>query len=168
MVPARSMFADTSELAGMAATPDYDQTVPVLHRPLKIGIVALALTGVALAATGAIAAFSHHQTGHAGAFVVVAVVLATAALLFVRGLRWAVAVWLVALAGQLAAIVGTIWELTHGIATAKAQQLRSLGFDPTTAVIINLMYSTVGFALFCWFAWRWWSQRRRSQSVNNR
>lgn len=136
----------------------------MFHRPLEIALVALVLAGVAMAATGAIAAFSHHQAGQAPAFVVVAVVLVTAALLIIRGVRWAVAVCFVAMAGQLGAVVGTIWELTHGIAAAKVRQLRGLGFDPTTAVVINLIYSTVGFALFCWLLWCWWSQRRRRQS----
>jgi hypothetical protein len=135
--------------------------VPVFHRPLKVGVVVLVLAGVVLALTGAIAAFLHQQYGNAAVFVAVAVVLAAVAVLIGRGVRWAVAVCFGALAGQLGAIVGTIWELTHGVAAVKAQQLQTLGFDPITAVAINLIYSSIGFGLFCWLAWRWWSARRQ-------
>lgn len=132
----------------------------VFHRPLKTGVVLLMIGGVALAVTGALAAVSHSQEINAVAFVAVAVVLVAAAVLVARGVRWAVAVCFVVLAGQLAAIVGTVWELTHGVAEIKAGQLRALGFDPTISVAINLVYSSVGFGLFCWLALRWWFQRR--------
>ena len=133
----------------------------VFHRPLKISVVVLMLAGVAMALTGAVAAFSHQQASSAAVFVAVAVVLAAASGLIVRGVRWVIAVCFVGLAGQLIAIAGTIWELAHGIAAVKAQQLLGLGFDPTTSVVINLIYSSIGFALFCWLGWRWWSLPRR-------
>lgn len=133
----------------------------VLHRPLKISVVVFLLAGVAMALTGAVAAFSHQQPSNAAVFVAVAVVLAAAAVLIMRGVRWVIAVCFVGLAGQVAAIAGTIWELAHGIAAVKAHQLRGLGFDPRTSVVINLIYSSIGFGLFCWLAGRWWSQRRR-------
>jgi hypothetical protein len=135
--------------------------VSVFHRPLKISVVVLVLAGVAMAMTGAIAALSHQQSFDAAVFVAVAVVLAALAILIVRGVRWVIALCFVVLAGQLGAIVGTIWELTHGIAAVKARRLQRLGFDPTTSVVINLIYSSIGFGLFCWLAWRWWSRRRR-------
>ena len=133
----------------------------VFHRRLKISVVLLVLVGVAMAMTGAIAALAHQQSVNAAVFVAVAMILAAVALLIVRGVRWVIAVCFVVLAGQLVAIVGTMWELTHGIAAVKARQLQGLGFDPTTSVVINLIYSSIGFALFCWLAWRWWSQRRQ-------
>ncbi|GAA5153251.1 hypothetical protein GCM10023321_23230 [Pseudonocardia eucalypti] len=120
----------------------------------------LMVAGVALALIGATAAFSHLQESDAVAFIAVAVVLAAAAVLVAREVRWVVAVCFVVLAGQLAAIIGTIWELTHGIAEFKEKQLQALGFDPTTSVAINLAYSSIGFALFCWLALRWWFQPR--------
>jgi hypothetical protein len=135
--------------------------VSVFHRPLKISVVVLVLAGVAMAMIGAIAALSHQQSFDAAGFVAVSVVLAALAILIVRGVRWVIALCFVVLAGQLGAIVGTIWELTHGIAAVKARQLQGLGFDPTTSVVINLIYSSIGFGLFCWLAWRWWSQRRQ-------
>ena len=72
-----------------------------------------------------------------------------------RGRRWVIRVIVVGLAGQLAAIAGIMWELTHGIDVRKASQLRRLGVDPTAGVVVNLVYSSIGFALFCWFATRW-------------
>jgi uncharacterized membrane protein len=133
--------------------------VTVFHRPLKISVVVLVTAGVAMAITGAIAALSHQQSVNAAVFVAVAVILAAVAILIVRDVRWVIAACFVVLAGQLGAIVGTMWELTHGVAAVKARQLQGLGFDPTTAVVINLIYSSIGFGLFCWLAWRWWSQR---------
>jgi hypothetical protein len=142
-------------------TPHRIGLVSVFHRPLKISVVVLVLAGVAMAMTGAVAAFSRQQSVNAAVFVTVAVILAAVAILIVREVRWVIAVCFVVLAGQVAAIVGTTWELTHGIAAVKARQLQGLGFDPTTAVVINLIYSSIGFGLFCWLAWRWWSQRRQ-------
>jgi hypothetical protein len=78
-----------------------------------------------------------------------------------RGKRWVIGLIIVVLAGQLGAIAGTIWELSRGIDARKAGRLRQLGFDPTAGVVINLIYSSIGFALFCWFAARWIAARRR-------
>src|SRR3954465_9354451 len=103
--------------------------------------------------TGARAALLHQQWLNAAVFFAVAVVLTAGAVLIVRGVRWVIAVCFVGLAGQSSAIVGTVWELTHGIDAVKAKALQGLGFDPATAVAINLSYSTIGFGLFCWLAW---------------
>jgi len=67
-----------------------------------------------------------------------------------RGTRWVIRVVIVVLPGQLGAIAGTTWELSHGIDARKASQLRQLGFHPTAGVVINLIYSSIGFVLFCW------------------
>jgi hypothetical protein len=97
--------------------------VTVFHRPLKISVVVLVTVGVAMAITGAIAALSHQQAVNAAVFVAIAVILAAVAILIVREVRWVIAVCFVVLAGQLGAIVGTMWELTHGIAAVKVRQL---------------------------------------------
>jgi hypothetical protein len=133
--------------------------VPVFHRPLKISLVLLIAAGGGLAIAALIAALIHHQSGQAWAFLVVALALAAAASTVVRGVRWVIVVCFVALAGQAVAILGTAIELATGVAAVKQRQLHSLGFDPTVSVAINLIYSTVGFGLFCWLAWRWKAQR---------
>lgn len=133
----------------------------VFHRPLKISVVLLMAAGVALALTGATAALSHRQSSDAAVFAAVAVALTAVAVLIARGVRWAIAACSVVLAGQVVAVAGTVWELNYGIAESKVQQLQGLGFDPTTSVVINLVYSGIGFGLFCWLAGRWWSQRRQ-------
>jgi hypothetical protein len=71
-----------------------------------------------------------------------------------RDVRWAVFVTLIALAGQSIAVAGIAIELITGVAAVKANQLRQLGFDPTTGVVINLVYSSIGLGLFCWYAER--------------
>jgi hypothetical protein len=43
----------------------------------------------------------------------------------------------VALGGQVAGVVGTVWEPAAGIDAGKAAGLRRLGFDPTAGVLIN-------------------------------
>jgi hypothetical protein len=38
--------------------------------------------------------------------------------------------------------------------------LELIGFDSTAAVTINLIYSTLGMAVFCWYAVAWRTGRR--------
>jgi hypothetical protein len=78
-----------------------------------------------------------------------------------------VALSLIVLGGQVAAMIGSAWELATGISSFKASQLTALGFDPTWAVTINLIYSSVAFGLFCWFALRWLKLRRTSKSLSS-
>ncbi|OMC53268.1 hypothetical protein A5745_22310 [Mycobacterium sp. IS-2888] len=132
------------------------------HRPLAISVAGLMLAGVGLAITALVSAVAHRETVQALAYIAVAVALTAVAVMVLRGFRWVIRVVLVALAGQLLAIAGIILELSHGIDARKAGQLRRLGFDPTAGVVVNLIYSSVGFALFCWFAGRWLAARRRS------
>ncbi|OMC57123.1 hypothetical protein A5747_04850 [Mycobacterium sp. IS-836] len=131
------------------------------HRPLAISVAGLMLAGVGLAVTALVPAVAHHETGQVLVYVAVAVVLTAVAVMVLRGWRWVIRVVIVVLAGQLVAIAGIILELSHGIDARKAGQLRRLGFDPTAGVVVNLIYSSVGFALFCWFATRWLAARRR-------
>ncbi len=125
------------------------------HRPLAISVAGLIFAGVGLAVAALILAVAHRDTGQALAYIPVAVGLTALAVMVLRGIRWAIQVVVVGLAGQLAAIAGIVWELSHGIDARKASQLRRLGLDPTAGVVINLIYSSIGFALFCWFARRW-------------
>jgi hypothetical protein len=101
------------------------------------------------------------KAGQALPYTAVAIGLTGVAVMVLRGTRWVIRVVIVVLAGQLGAIAGTTWELSHGIDARKATQLRRLGFDPTAGVVINLIYSSIGFALFCWFATRWLAAWRR-------
>jgi hypothetical protein len=87
-------------------------------------------------------------------------VLLAAGFVVVKGYRWALWGAVVVLGGQIAAVVGTAWELTHDIAEVKAAQLRQLGFTPTTGVIVNLIYSGCAFFLFAWIVVRWYRSRR--------
>ncbi len=134
------------------------------HRPLAISVAGLMLAGVGLAVTALVLALTHRETGQALAYIPVAIALTGVAVMVLRGTRWVIRVIIVVLAGQLAAIAGTTWELSHGIDARKARQLRQLGFDPTAGVVINLIYSSIGFALFCWFATRWFAARRRGHT----
>jgi hypothetical protein len=131
------------------------------HRPLAISVAGLMLAGVGLAVTALVLAVAHRETGRALAYIPVAIGLTGVGVMVLRGTRWVIRVIIVGLAGQLAAIAGITWELSHGIDARKASQLRQLGFDPTAGVVINLIYSSIGFALFCWFATRWLVARRR-------
>ena len=131
------------------------------HRPLAISVAGLLLAGVGLAVLALVLAVAHRETGQAPAYILVAIALTGVAVMVLRGTRWVIRVIIVVLAGQLAAIAGTAWELSHGIDARKASQLRQLGLDPTAGMVINLIYSSIGFALFCWFATRWLAARRR-------
>jgi hypothetical protein len=133
------------------------------HQPLRLAVTALVLLGASLAAIASILSLTHHALPHALAFVAVTMCLAVDAVLVWRHNRWAVLVTLVGLAGQATAVAGTIAELALGIADVKARQLRQLGFKPEAGVTINLIYSTIGFALFGWFAVRWLAARRHGR-----
>jgi hypothetical protein len=135
------------------------------HRPLRIGVEVLLLLGVGLAATGAVAAATHGQPAQVWAFLAVGVILASAAGLVARRVRWVIVVCFLAFAGQLAAVAGTVAELVFGVAEVKQRQLRGLGLDPATAVAVNLVWSALGFGLFCWLAMRWWARRRRGRGT---
>ncbi|MGA7053183.1 MAG: hypothetical protein WBZ37_18325 [Mycobacterium sp.] len=131
------------------------------HRPLAISVAGLILAGVGLAVTAFVLAVAHCETGQAMAYIPVAIGLTGLAVMVLRRTRWVIRVVIVGLAGQLVAIAGIMWELSRGIDARKASQLRGLGLDPTAGVVVNLVYSGIGFALFCWFATRWLVARRR-------
>ncbi len=112
---------------------------PAFHRPLAISVAGLMLGGGGLAVLALVLAVAHRETGQALAYVPVAIALTGVAVRVLRGTPWVSRVVIVVLAGQLAAIAGTVWELSHGIDARKAGQLRRLGFDPTAGVVINLI-----------------------------
>lgn len=122
----------------------------------------LCLCGTGLAAVSVVPGFRRLGTGQGLAFVAVAVVSAAFAVAVLRAWRWALTLGALVLGGQAFAVVGTIAELVVGIDAGKARQVRLLGFDPVVAVSINLVYSAVGFALFCWLVVRWLRWRSAS------
>jgi hypothetical protein len=123
------------------------------------------LVGVALGLVGIAAAAAHRQYGQAAVYSIVAVMLSAVTLLVAKDVRWAVLLCVVALGGQPVAVVGCIWELTHGVDAVKADPLRAIGFDPVFAVTVNLVYSTVGFAVFCWIVSRGRTRRGPGRDV---
>jgi hypothetical protein len=126
-----------------------------LHRPLRISVAALWLTGATISALTAVLGFVRVGPGTGAVFTAIAAGLVLLAAGVLRRNRLAVAASLVLLAAQLAGAIGSAWELATSIDEAKAGQLRDLGFDPTFGVVLNLLYSTVAFAVFAWFAVRW-------------
>jgi hypothetical protein len=131
----------------------------VFHRRLRWCAAGLILAGTGLASCSAVLAVGRLGTAQALVFAAVAAGLTVLAVAVLRAARWAL--WLVAvtLAGQITAVVGTIWELAVGVDDGKAGQLRRLGFDPTLGVLVNLAYSTVAVLLSGWLAVRWWRVR---------
>lgn len=131
----------------------------VFNRRLRWCAAGLTLAGTVLASSTAVLAFTRLGTGQALVFATVAGCLTVLAVAVLRAARWALWVVAVTLAGQLTAVVGTIWELVVGIDGGKASQLHRLGFNPTLGVLINLAYSAVASLLFGWLAVRWWRVR---------
>jgi hypothetical protein len=87
-------------------------------------------------------------------------VLAAAALILLafgtfREGRLAFIVSIALLGAQLIGVAGSAWELFLAEETAKSRQLRSLGFDPTLGILLNLVYSAVASLLFVWVLVRW-------------
>jgi hypothetical protein len=141
------------------ATYDMAMWQTAFHRPLAAAVAGLYAIGCGLAITAGVASAVHQRPGDLAVFSAVAVVLAVGAVLVWRRVRWVVVLSLIVLAGQIAGVIGSGWELATGIARFKSEQLNALGFDPTTAVTINLIYSSVAFGLFCWFAIRLYARR---------
>jgi hypothetical protein len=131
----------------------------VSHPPLRLCTAALCLVGTSLCVLASVLAFRRVGVGSGLIYLVVGAVLVAAAIVVIRGYRWVLAGAAIVLGGQLAAVVGTAWELSTGIAELKVRELRGLGFDPTLGVTINLIYSTAAFVLFGWFVIRWWRDR---------
>jgi hypothetical protein len=103
-----------------------------------------------------------HENGSSVVFAGVAVALVVLAITTARGSPWGLAVTSVLLGAQVFGALGSGWELMHGAAGDKADELRSLGIDPTFGIALNLVYSVVAFALFVWALAR---VRRRAQST---
>jgi len=128
----------------------------VFHRPLRRSAAALALTGTTLALLALVLASSRHLgTGQVLAYASVAVGTVAWAVAVLRAVRWVLWLTVVVLGGQITAVAGTIVELAVGVESAKAANLRLLGFAPAVAVLINLAYSTIAVGLFIWLAVRW-------------
>lgn len=163
----RDFLRPTTVVPPPAGHVEYSVLAPAFHRPLRIATAALALAGAGLAAVTAGLAFARLGPGQGLAFLGVAVGGAGLAIAVLRGVRWALAIVAAGLGGQIAAVIGTAWELIGGIATEKARTLRQLGFSPTAGVLFNLVYSTVAVVLFCWLAQRW-LRLRRSLSAGTR
>lgn len=132
----------------------------VFHRPLRLATVGLCLAGVGLCALAGVLAFARVGPVQGLIFTVVGMVLVAAAVAVARGYRWVLVVAVIVLGGQVGAVAGTAWELTHGVADVKARELRALGFDPRLGVAVNLVYSAVACVLFGWFVARWYRDRR--------
>ena len=76
----------------------------------------LCLAGTGLCALAAVLSFQRVGTAQAIVYIVVGIALLAAGFVVVKGYRWALWGALVVLGGQIAAVVGTAWELTHDIA----------------------------------------------------
>jgi uncharacterized ion transporter superfamily protein YfcC len=140
----------------------------VFHRSLRTATAALPLAGVLLAAGIAGPAFTGLGTAQGLAFLAVAVASIGLAVAVLRGARWAVATGAVLLGAQLGAVVGTIRELTGGIAASKADILRQLDVSPIAGRLVNLAYSTASVTLSCWLAQRWLRARRLRPNDSDR
>jgi hypothetical protein len=116
-------------------------------RSLRRAVAALWFSGAAIAAVTTPLAATRDSAASALVFAVVAAALIVLAVATVRALRWALTVSLVLLGLQLFGALGSAWELLHGVDEGRADKLRTLGFDPTFGVTVNLLYSTVAFSL---------------------
>jgi hypothetical protein len=121
-----------------------------LPSPLRRAAAALWLAGAAIAGLTAVLAGSHDNASSPVIFAAVAVALVVLAISTVRGLPWALAVTSVLLGAQVAGALGSGWQLMHGPHGDKADELRSLGIDPTFGIVLNLVYTLVAGALFVW------------------
>ena len=111
----------------------------VFSAPLRWCTAVLCLAGTGLCALAAVLSFQRVGTAQAIVYIVVGIALLAAGFVVVKGYRWALWGALVVLGGDIAAVVGTAWELTHDIAEFKVAQLRQPGSRPPAGVTINLI-----------------------------
>jgi hypothetical protein len=160
VTPARRRRAGMVRPGALRRSTRWPQVSPALRR----AVVALWLTGAAIAAGTAPVAATRDGLARSAVFVAVAVTLIALAVQTARASRWAVRASLVLLAGQLLGALGSGWELAHGVASAKARSLHRLGVDPTFAVALNLAYSATAFVLFL-LIWRSGARGERSAAA---
>lgn len=122
----------------------------LLPPPLRHAAAALWLAGAVIAGITAALAATHEKASAPVMFGAVAAALAVLAIATARGARWALVVTIVLLATQVFGVVGSAWELMRGADGGKAEELRSLGIDPTFGIALNFVYSFVAFTLFVW------------------
>ncbi len=127
----------------------------VFRRPQRWYAALLVLAGAVLAGMSAVLSVGRLGAAAAVAFSAVTMVCLVVAVAVARAARWALWLMVVVSGGQIAAVIGTVWELATGIDATKADQLRRLGFNPTAGVVINLVYSALAVMLFGWLAMRW-------------
>ncbi len=118
------------------------------YGPVRTAVSVLWFSGAALAMSAVVLTAAHPGAGSPLVFVVPAVAMAVLGTALRRSQVWAMVVSLVLLAGQIVGVVGTIYELTHGIDARKAAELHALGFDPRVGVAVNLAYSLIASILF--------------------
>ena len=124
-------------------------TLDAIFRPrIRTAVVILTTAGAILAGGTAVDAALRLGALPALAFIGPAVGLTILSAATWRGVRWARMLSLVALGGQLAGIVGTAWELTHGVDPGKASELLRLGVDPYVGLWVNMAYSSAAFVIF--------------------
>ena len=133
-----------------------------LPPPLRRAAAALWLVGAAIAGMTAALAATHPKASSPVLFATVAILLVVLAIATARGALWALVVTSVLLGVQVFGALGSGWELMRGADGDKAEELRSLGIDPTFGIALNLVYSLVAFALFVWALGR---ARRRPPST---
>ena len=131
------------------------------HAPLRRGVTALWLAGAALAGSTAPLAAVRLGVASSLPFVAAAGALVLLALATFRGARWGLVASFILLGVQLFGVVGSAWQLGRGADTAKAGELRELGFDPTLGFALNLAFSAIAFSLFVWASIRWLRSCRR-------
>jgi ABC-type branched-subunit amino acid transport system permease subunit len=120
---------------------------------------------VGVAFAGFTAPLAWRRTGVVAAlpFVAVVVGLSLLAVAVLRANRVALIISTVLLGAQVLGVIGSAWELVHGVQGSKADELHRLGIDPEHGVTLNLLYSTVASAVFAWVAARWLAARGRAE-----
>jgi hypothetical protein len=121
-----------------------------IDRPLSRALAAYWLVGFIISEVAGILAFRRIGSTGSIPFVIPAIVL------FVLGFAtfwrnsWALAIGAILSAAQIVGTAGCIVELHAGISAMKSAELHALGVDPTAGVVLNLIYSIAGSALFLW------------------
>ena len=96
----------------------------------------------------AMLALAHPAGGPAWVFVVPAAALAALTIATISRAIWAYAIDTFLLAPQIVGALGSVVSLTQLDSSDKAAQLRALGLDPVLGLVVQLIYSAIGTAVF--------------------
>src|SRR5207245_9045031 len=110
------------------------------------------VVGIGLAGYAAPLAWRRSGVTSAVPFIAVIVLGALLARGVLRRSRWALCLSVVLLAAQIAGVVGSAWQLIHGVDETEGRGLPRLGVNPRSGAHVSLVFSYAAVVACAWAA----------------